>query len=141
MQGSTGGCPQSFRRKRVCGSADTGSSGGGAGRSKGGSGAENGPDVAGILNAGQDDQQRSASRKGSSDKVIERCLTRFNKRRDALGVFGIGETLEEAVGSAKSGKGDFRPVDQGSEAFTVAFAGFPEKNGADRTTGMQSFFN
>jgi len=34
--------------------------------------------------------------KGELDKVIERCLTRFNKRRDALGVFGIGETLEEA---------------------------------------------
>src|SRR6266849_10254813 len=49
MQRRTGGGAQSFRRKRVCGAADAGSSGGGPGRTERGSGAQNGPDVAGIL--------------------------------------------------------------------------------------------
>src|SRR6202022_103731 len=50
MQSSTGGGAQSFRRERVRGAADAGSGGGGAGRAEGGSGAQDSPDVAGILN-------------------------------------------------------------------------------------------
>src|SRR5258705_52056 len=98
MQGSTSGSAQSLRRERVCRAADAGSGSGGAGRAEGGSSAQDRSHVAGILNAGQDDQQRSASRNGGADKVIESCLARLNERRDALGMFGIGETFEEAVG-------------------------------------------
>src|SRR6266849_3868743 len=82
MQGSTGGSAQSFRRERVCGAADTGSGSGGAGRTEGGSGAQDGSDVAGVLDARQDDQQRSAGRNGGADEVVERGLARLNERRD-----------------------------------------------------------
>src|SRR6266852_3122491 len=129
MQGSASGSAQSFRRERVCGSADAGSGSGRAGCTEGGSRAQDGADVAGVLNAGEDDEQGSASRKWSAYEIIERGLPRVNQRGDPLGMFGVGEAFEEAVGGAQDGKSHFGPVDEGGETVVMAFAGFAEKHG------------
>ena len=71
MQSSTGGGAQSLRRERVRCAADAGCSGGGAGCAKGRSSAQNRSHIAGILNAGEDDEQGSASRKRGAHEIVE----------------------------------------------------------------------
>src|SRR5207245_8268561 len=97
MQGSARGGAQRFRRKWVCGAADAGSGGSGACRAKGGSGAQDGSHVSGILDACQNDEQGSASGKRSTHEIVKRGLPRMNQRGDALRMFGVSETFEEAV--------------------------------------------
>src|SRR6266851_2463228 len=141
MQSSASGGAQSFRREGVCGAANAGSSCRGPGRAEGGSGAQDGPDVAGILDACKDDEKGSASRKRSAHEIIEGGLPRMNQRGDPLRVFGVGEAFEEAVRGAENGKSHFGPVDEGGETFVVAFAGFAEEHGLNAAAGTQRFFD
>src|SRR6266478_4163196 len=141
MQGSTGGSAQSFRREGICGATDAGSSGGAAGRAKGGSGAQDGADVAGVLDAGKNDKQGSASRKGSAHEIVEGSFAWMDQRGDALRMLGVGEAFEEAIRGTKDGKSHFGAVDEGGEAFVMAFAGFAEKHGLNAAAGTQRFFD
>jgi hypothetical protein len=60
MQSSASRGAQGFRRERICSAADAGSGRGGSRCTKGRSSAQDRSHVAGILNASQDDEQRSA---------------------------------------------------------------------------------
>src|SRR5216683_2442893 len=141
MQSSTGGGAQSFRREGVRGAAHAGSGGGGAGRAEGGSGAQDGSDVAGILDACQDDEQGSASRKRGAHEIIEGGLPRMNQRGDPLRMFSVGKAFEEAVRGAEDWKSHLGPVDEGGETFVMAFAGFAEEHGLNAAAGTQRFFD
>src|SRR5713226_1689654 len=107
MQGSASGGAESFRRERVGGAADAGSGGGGAGCAKGGCCAQDGADVAGVLDAGKNDKQGSASRKGSAHEIVEGSFAWMDQRGDALRMFGVGEAFEEAIRGTKDGKSHF----------------------------------
>lgn len=56
-------------------------------------------------------------------------------------MLGVGDALEESVGGAEYGEGHFWAVDEGSEAFVMALAGFTEKDGFDAASGAESFFD
>src|SRR6266700_2078499 len=141
MQSSASGSAQSFRRERVCATADAGSGGGGAGRTEGGSGAQDRSHVSGILDASENDEQRSAGRERSAHEIIEGGLPRMNQRRDALRMFSVSETFEEAVGGVEDWKSHFGPVDEGGEAFVIAFAGFAEEHGLNAASRSQRFLD
>src|SRR6266852_2081701 len=141
MQGSASGGAESLRRERVGGAADAGSGGGGAGCAKGGCCAQDGGDVAGVLDAGKNDKQGSASRKGSAHEIVEGSFAWMDQRGDALRMLGVGEALEEAVGGAQDGKSHFGAVDEGGESFMMALAGFAEEHGLNAASGTQCFFD
>ena len=65
----------------------------------------------------------------------------MNQRGDALRMFGVSETFEEAVRCAQDGKSHFGPVDEGGEAFMMAFAGLAEEHSLDAASGTQCFFD
>src|SRR5260370_31351191 len=139
MEGRTCGSAQSFRRERVCGAADAGSGGGRAGRAKGGSGAQDGSHVAGILNSGEDDEEGSEGRGRPANEIVEGGFAGMNQRGDALWMLGVGEALKEAFGRVWDGRSHLRPVDEGRETFVMALAGFAEEHGLNAATGTQRF--
>src|SRR6266704_1020055 len=141
MQSSASGSAQSFRREWIRGAANSGSGGGGAGRAKGGSGAQDRSHVSGILDACENDEQRSAGRTRGAHKIIEGSLPWMNQRRDALRMFSVGEALEEAVGGVQNRKSHLGPVDEGGEAFVMAFAGFAEEHGLNAAAGTKCLFD
>jgi len=65
----------------------------------------------------------------------------MNQRGDSLRVLGVGEAFKERSGSAKDGKAHFGPVDEGREAFVVAFAGFAEEHGLNAAAGTKRLFD
>jgi hypothetical protein len=135
------GGTQGFRRIGAGGAADAGRGCDGPGRAESGGGAEDGADVAGILDACENDEKRSAGGSGSADEIVERSFARFNQRGDALRMLGIGETFEEAVGGAERGEAEFGAIDQRGEALAVTLAGFAEEHGLDGAAGTQSLFD
>jgi hypothetical protein len=56
-------------------------------------------------------------------------------------MFGVGEAFEEAIRSAKHGKGDFGPIDQRSEVLVMALARFAEKDRFNAAAGVESLFD
>src|SRR5712692_6615834 len=141
MQGSAGRGAQSLRRERICGAADAGSRGRGAGCAKGRGGTQNGSHVAGVLDAGQNDEQGRASGERRAHEIIERSLTRMNQRGDALRVLGVGKAFKEAVGSAQRRKSHLGAVDEGGKTFVMALAGFAEEHGLNTATRTECFFD
>jgi hypothetical protein len=141
MQCCPGGSAQRFRREWARGTADARSGGGGAGRAERGSGAQDGSDVSGILDTGEDDEQGSAGGFRGAHEIIEGSFARMNQRGYSLRVFGVGKTFEEAVGGAEDGKSHFGPVDEGGETLVMAFTGFAEEHGLDAAAGTQRFFD
>ena len=141
MQSCAGRGAQSFRRERVRGAADAGSGGSRAGRTESGSGAQDGADVARVLDAGEDDEEGSASRLGGADEIVEGGFAWMNQRGDALRMLGVGKAFEEAVRGAKDRKSHFGPVDEGGETFVMAFAGFAEEYGLNAAARAQRFFD
>src|SRR5205807_488660 len=137
MQSSASGGAQSFRRERVRGAADAGSSGGGAGRAKGGSRAQDRPNVSRILDASEHDQQGSAGKKRGAHEIIEGVLPRMNQRGDPLRAFRVGEALEETVRGTQDGKSHFGPVDEGRETLVMAFPEFAEEHSLNSASGAQ----
>src|SRR6266568_3539341 len=89
MQSSASGSAESFRREGICGAADAGSGCRCAGRTEGGSGAQDRSHVSGILDACENDEQGSAGRTRGARKVIEGGLPWMNQRRDALRMFSV----------------------------------------------------
>jgi hypothetical protein len=58
-----------------------------------------------------------------------------------LRVFRVGHAFKKAVGGLENGEGGLRAIDEGGEAFAVAFAGFAEEDGTDGASGAESFFH
>jgi len=132
---------RAFGEKGFAVPLDAGSGRGGASGAKGGSGAQDCPHVAGILDASQDDEQGSAGSKRRAHEIIERGLSRINQRGNPLRVLGVGETLKEAVRGAEYRESHLGPVHEGGEMFVMAFAGFAEEHSLNATAGTQRFFN
>jgi hypothetical protein len=65
----------------------------------------------------------------------------MNQRGDPLRMFSVSEAFKQAVGGAKDGKGHFWPVDEGSETFVMAVAGFTKEHGLDAASGTQGLFD
>ena len=141
MKSRTGGSAKGFGRKRACGTGLAGSRGDGAGGAKGGSGAKDGADVSRVLNSRENDEKRSAGVGGSGEQVVKGSRAGLNEGGDALGMFGVGEAFEEAVGGVQNWESHFRATDEGSETVLVALAGFAEQNGADAAAGTERFFH
>jgi hypothetical protein len=59
----------------------------------------------------------------------------------ALGMLGVGDAFEEAVGGFEDGEGHFGAGDEVREFFAMAFAGFAEEDGFDLAAGFQGFLD
>ena len=135
MKRSSRGGAQSFWRKGAGRSADAGSGGGGTGDAKGGGRAQDGADVSGILNAGENDKKwSSAGSRGVKDVVEGKC-SGFDEGGDSLGMFGVGDALEEAVGCVEDWEGDFGAIEILSETSVMTAAGLGKENGFDAAAG------
>jgi len=141
MQRGARGGAEGFGRVGTGGAALTGGGSDGGGGAKGGGGAQDGADIAGVLNAGENDEERSAGTGGSGENFIEREFTGLDESGDALGMFGVGDAFEEAIGGAEDGEAGVRTADERDEAFAMAFAGFAEEDGLDAAGGAESFFD
>src|SRR5262249_35921757 len=97
MQSGSGRSAKSLGRKRTGSAALTRSRSNRGRGAECGSGAENRPDVAGVLNAGENDEKRSGAGKRRAQHVVERKLPRFHECSDTLGMFGVDDTFEEAI--------------------------------------------
>jgi len=141
MQRGASGGAEGFGRVRTGGTALSGSGSDGSGSTEGSGGAEDGADVAGILYAGENDEERSAGAGWSGEEIVEREFARLDESGDALGMFSVGDAFEEAIGGAEYGEADVRTADERGEAFAVAFAGFTEENSFDAAGGAEGFFD
>ena len=141
MQRGAGGSPKRFGREGTSGATLSRSGGDGGGGAKGGGGAEDGADVARILNAGEDDDKGSAGTGGSGEEFVEREFAGLDESGDALGMLGVGDAFKEAIGGAEDGEAGVGAADERSEAFAVAFAGFAEEDGFDAAGGAEGFFD
>ena len=92
------------------------------------------------MNTGENDDERSTRAGRSGKEFVKREFLGLDERGDALGMLGVGDAFEKAIGGQKHGEADIGAADEGGEALTVAFAGFAEKNGFDATCGAQGFF-
>ena len=75
------------------------------------------------------------------DEIVERSFARFDEGRDTLRVLRVGNAFEEAVVGEQRGEAHLRTVDQRSEAFAVALAGFAKKHRLNRAARTQRFFD
>ncbi len=141
MKRGTSGGAEGFGRKGIGSAADAGGGGGGSSGTESGGGANDRADIAGVLNACKDDEERRAGRVGSAEKIFEGSGFRFDEGGDALGVFGVGEAFEEAIGGVKNWDGDFGTVEKRSESFAMTSAGFAEEDGFDFAAGAEGLFD
>jgi hypothetical protein len=56
-------------------------------------------------------------------------------------MFSVGEAFKQPVSGAEDGKSHLGSVDEGSEAFVVAFPGFTKEHGLNTASGTQRFFD
>ena len=139
MERSACGGAKSFRRKGAGGAALAGGGGDGSGGAEGRGGAENGADVAGILNSGKNDDEWRAGATGSGEKIFELGGAGNDEGGDALGMLGVGDALEEAIGGGENRNGDFGAGDERREFGAMALAGFGEEDGFDAASGEEGF--
>ena len=76
MESGAGGRAEGFGRKGAGSAALAGGGSDGSCGAESGGGAENGADVTGVLNPGEDDDQRRAGTAGSDEEIFELGLTR-----------------------------------------------------------------
>lgn len=137
----SGGGAEGFGSKGAGGAALTGSGSDGGGSAEGGGGAEDGADVAGVLDADKDKNERGRAAFAGADDFVDGDGARSDEGGDALGIFRVGDAFEEAVGGVEDGDGDLRAIEVRSEASVMAGTGFAEKYGADRACGAEGFFD
>jgi len=89
-----------------------------------GRGAENRADVTGVLDSGENDDERRTCAAGSGKQIFDLCLTGNHKRGDALRMLGVGNAFEQAISGLENGEGHFRACNERREFFAMAFAGF-----------------
>src|SRR5690242_503474 len=65
----------------------------------------------------------------------------MDQRGHTLWVLGVGEAFKKAVRGAEDGKSHLRRVDEGGEAFVMAFAGFAEEHRLNAAVGTQGLFD
>jgi hypothetical protein len=87
------------------------------------------------LHADENNEKRRAGGRGSAKKFVKCSGAWLDESGDALRMFCIGEAFKKAIGGAERREGDFGPVDEGSQALAVAFAGFAEEDGLDGAAG------
>ena len=104
-------------------------------------GADDGAYIAGVLHAGQYDDQRNGTVGGWPGDVVESESARGDESGDALGVFGVGDAFEETVGGLQDRDGDLGAVEIRREAAAVAFARFAEENSTYGRGGAKRFFD
>ena len=131
---------QRFRRKGTGGAALSRGRGGGSCGPKCRRSSEDRSDVARILHAGKNDEQRRASALRSPHEIVERRNARLDQRGYELRMLGIGQTLEQSVGGAQNRKGNFRTGDILREAFAMTLAALAEKHRLDAAAGAQRLF-
>ena len=141
MQGGACGSAKRFGSERICGAALSGGDCRGCGGAEGGGGADDCAYVAGILYASENYDEGRGVVSGGTGNVVEGECAGSDQCGDALGMFGVGDGFEEAVGGEQDGDGDFRTVEILSKARAVAFAGFAEENGSNRRGRAESFFD
>jgi len=141
VEGGSSGGAERFGREGAGGAALAGGGSYGGGGSESGGGAEDGAYIAGILNAGEDDDEGSAGAFGSGEKIFKLEFAGLNQGGYALGMLGVGYAFKKAIGGAEDGEADVGATDEGGEAFAMAFAGFAEEDGFDAAGGAESFFD
>ncbi len=141
MKSGSGGGAERFGREGAGGAGLSGGSGDCSGGSESSGGAEDGANVAGVLNAGEDDEKRGAFARGSDEKIFELDGARDDEGSDALGMFGVGDAFEETVGGGEDGDGEFGAVNERGKVGVVALAGFAEEDGFDFAAGGEGFFD
>jgi len=141
MQRGTGRSTERFGREGTGGATLSRGGSDGGGGAKSGGGAEDGADVARVLNAGEDDQERRASTSGSGEEFVEREFAGLDQGGDTLGMLGVGDALEEAIGGAEDGEAGVGAADERGETLAVAFPGFAEEDGFDAAGGAEGFFD
>jgi len=140
QRGASGGAKR-FGRVRAGGTALTRSRSDGGGGAKGGGGAEDGADVSGILNAGENDEEGSGRASGTGEEFVERGFARLDEGGDTLGMLGVGDAFKKAIRGAEDGEASVRAADERGKAFAMAFAGFAEEDCFDATSGAEGFFD
>ena len=120
-----------FWSEGICGAALSGRGSYGGGCAERGGGSKDGSHIAGILNAGEHDNQRGCDGRRRTGNIVKRKTARDDKGCDALRLFRIRDAFKEAIGGTKNGNGNFAPIEVLREARMVAFTGFTEKHGAD----------
>jgi hypothetical protein len=141
MQRGARGGTERFGRVGTGGAALTGGRSDGGGGAKGGGGADNGADVAGILNAGENDEEGCGGASGSGEEFVEREFAWLDEGGDTLRMLGVGDAFKKAIGGAKDGKTSVRATDERGKTFAMAFAGIAEEDGCDATSGAEGFFD
>jgi hypothetical protein len=140
MKSGAGRSAEGFGRKWAGGAALAGSRGAGGSSSEGCGGAEDRADIAGILQSGEDHEQRSLAGRGSARDVIEASIARLDEGRDTLGMLSIRDAFEKVIGSAENWESEFLAIEVGSETGVMAFAGFRQEHGFDAAAGAECFF-
>jgi hypothetical protein len=140
MEGSASGGAQGLRGKRTGGSALARGGCDGSCGAKSGSGAKDGTDIAGILEAGKHDNERGSSCGIPLRDIVERVRAGSDQSSDTLRVFCVGNALKEPIGGAKDWDADFRAIEIRRESCAIAFARLAEQDRTDWTGGTQSFF-
>jgi len=141
MQSGARGGAEGFGRVGAGGAALSGGGSDGGGGAKGSGGAEDGADVAGILDAGENDEEGSGRGSGSGEEFVEREFAWLDEGGDTLRMLGVGDAFEEAIGGAEDGEASVRSANERGEAFAVAFAGLAEEDCFDATSGAEGFFD
>jgi hypothetical protein len=141
MKGGSGRGAKRFWREGAGGAALAGGRSDGGSGSESGGGTEDGADVAGILDAGEDDEQRGGGAGWSGEEVVEFKFAGLGEGGYALGMLGVGDAFKEAIGGAKDWEADVGAADEWGETFTMAFTGFAEKDGFNAASGTESFFD
>jgi len=139
MERGSGGSAESFWGEGAGSVALAGSGSDGRSGSESGGGAKDGADVAGILNASENDDKWSGARECRAEDVVEGKLARLDESGHALGMFGVGDSFKKALGGVENRESDFRAVEIGSEAGVMATAGFGEENSSDAAAGGEGF--
>ena len=117
----------------MSGAKGTGRGGDDASCAKGFSRAKDGADIARVLKADEDDDEREAT-----NEVVEAGLAGAEEGGNALGSFGAGNGSEKAVGGAKETCGE---IEVRGEAVEEVFARLAEENGFEREAGSEGFFD
>ena len=138
-------CPcrgaKGFWREGAGGAALAGGGGDGSGGAECGGGAENGAHVAGILDSGKNYDEWRAGATGRREKIFELRGAGNDEGGDTLGMLGVGDAVEEAIGGGENRNGNFGAGDERRELGAMTFAGFGEEDSFDAAAGGEGFFD
>jgi hypothetical protein len=141
MERGTRGSAERFWGVGAGGAALTSCGGDASGSAESGGGAENGTYVAGILDAGKDDKERSTGAWRSSEELVELEFAWLDECGDALWMFGIGDAFKKAIGCAEDWEASVGAADERGETLPVAFTGLAEEDSFDAAGGAESLFD